>query len=96
MHRRKYRGGALCSPLLGPSLDLLFQGGVSTTNLATKWTRTPLLADKIAKVANEILLRGQKRLVFGTQFFSMEDFTPPRPTVATPLNSFNRAYLVDF
>ena len=43
-------------------------GGVSTINLAAKWSYNPLFADKLAKCANEILLHCLKRFVFKTQY----------------------------
>ena len=42
-------------------------------------------ADKQAKFADEILLQGQKRLVFETQYFPLGWHIPPHPTVATAM-----------
>ena len=59
--------------------------GVSTMNLPTKGAHSPLIADKLAKFADEILLHCQKRLVFETRYFPWVCRTHPHPTVATVL-----------
>ena len=56
-----------CILAAGPSLEVLFQG-VVFDELDNKMG-VQLFADKLAKFADEIILQGQKRLVFEPHFF---------------------------
>ena len=56
-------------------------------NLSTQWMCKPLFADKLAKFADELLLHGQKRLTFETQYFPGEGMSQPlHSTAATALH----------
>ena len=58
---------------------------VTPMNLPTKWSYNPSFADKLAKFCDEILLRGEKRLVFETQYFPWGLSHPLHLSVATVL-----------
>ena len=50
-----------------------------------KCAYNPLFANKSAKVADKIILHGQKRIIFETQYFRWGISHPPLPTVAKAL-----------
>ena len=55
-------------------------------NLSTKLVHNPSFARKLAKIADEKLLNGQKRLVFKTKLFPGRGDTPPHPSIKTALS----------